>query len=126
MDDIDKLKELRLIQYLSSLEISTLQESNVLKYSIDEITKIKDIINQLIPYVDKSPYIFIEQWSPFGFVIYYRIHYKKKKIFDFSEHYLPKDYNRYSMDELILGEINSCKYTYFKDRFIKKLSDVDY
>ena len=126
MDDIDKLKELRLIRYLSLLKQASIEERNESAFSKDEIIKIKDTIHQIIPNFDKSPYVFIEQWSPFGFVIHYRVHHKSKTIFDFSEEYLPEGYDRYKMDKIILGEINACKYKYFLDEMPKTLSDVDY
>jgi hypothetical protein len=113
MDDIDKLKELRLIQYLSSLDSDSIENRTESEFSGDDIIKIKDVIKQIISNVNISSYVFIEQWSPFGFVIHYRIHYKSKTIFDLSEHYLPKGYDRHIMDEIILGEINVCKYKYF-------------
>jgi hypothetical protein len=125
MDDIDKLKELRLIQQLS-LKNNSLEQANQSEFGDDELIKVKDIISQLISNVDESPYFFIEQWSPFGFVIHYRFHYKKRNIFDVSEHYLPNGYDRYVMDKLILGEINSSKYTYFLGKHPRKLSDIDY
>jgi hypothetical protein len=126
MDDIDKLKELRLIQNLESLNPDSIEERNESEFSENDKIEIKDIINQLIPNVDNSSYIFIEQWSPFGFVIHYSIYYKSKKVFDLSEHYLPKGYDRNKMDEIILGEINACKFKYFLNEMPRKLSDVDY
>jgi hypothetical protein len=127
MDDIDKLKELRLINYLSSLECNNLDEFNTKsEFSVDEKIKIKDTITQLISNIDNSRYFFIEQWSRFGFTINYRIYYKKNFIFDFTEDYLSEKYDRHKMNKIILGDINACKCKYFLNYNPKTLSDIDY
>jgi hypothetical protein len=126
MDEIDKLKELRLIQYLDSLTITFIEESNESYFDKKTISTIKDTIFQLISTINTSPYLFFKQWSPFGFVIHYTVYYKSKKIFDITEKYLPKNYNRDKMNLLIMGEINSSKHYHFINEKPQKLSDIDY
>ena len=93
--------------------------------------EIKDC-NFLIKYFIEFDNISIYQYSRFGFVISYLIYYKTQEILAFDEINLIDEFDRYTMEKLILSKLNIDRYYKLAQKYpalflpIKTLSEINY
>lgn len=117
----EDLKNLKLKRELKKIE----HQLNNNKTNNSEF--ISNIINFIITNYNFFENITITQYSRFGFVISYIVYIKNVELISFDEKILPKYYNRHSINELVLSDINKKRHKKYKIKNnIKTLSEIDY
>jgi hypothetical protein len=127
--NLEKLKIKREISLIiNNVKNGTLDKDNTERYTkIKNKKQLKKSIHFLVNNFNDIENITITQYSTIGFIILYEIFYKKNLLLLFSENLLPPNKNRYSLNELILSNINLSRHKKYKiKREIEKLSDIDY